>query len=254
VSDVPETWVHCKLSRSMERNDTDRLGNSNDFVLSSRCVGTTSTKTIRCKARTGPLQVTSISPRRHSSQTNQLQWEHGAPPRRARSRSRRTDRGWFRSEPSRSRTMPGRRTSRLPEPGARPSAVVDQLEFRDIWRWAVESCQDGDRDDRLNVALSVTSITVIGPFAVASNTCGASVAAGASCQVGVTFIPAALARPRAFSRLADSAMTSPQTVSLTGTGSAPVTLPRAVELRHGCGGWYEHRQDGDLDETGKPSH
>jgi hypothetical protein len=51
--------------------------------------------------------------------------------------------------------------------------------------------------NRLNVALSFTSIGASGPFAVASDTCGASVAAGASCTVGVTFSPTTTGMPRA---------------------------------------------------------
>ena len=78
--------------------------------------------------------------------------------------------------------------------------------------------------NRLNVALSFASITVSGPFAVASNTCGADMPAGASCAIGVQFTPDALGSATGVLTLADSAVTSPQTVSLTGTGSAPVTL------------------------------
>ena len=78
--------------------------------------------------------------------------------------------------------------------------------------------------NRLNVALSFTSIAASGPFAVASDTCGASVAAGASCTVGVAFTPAALGSATGVLAFMDSALTSPQTVSLAGTGGAPVTL------------------------------
>jgi hypothetical protein len=49
--------------------------------------------------------------------------------------------------------------------------------------------------NRLNTTLTVSSVAVSGvsgPFAVASNTCGAGVAAGASCTVGVTFSPTAV--------------------------------------------------------------
>src|SRR6267143_1889177 len=78
--------------------------------------------------------------------------------------------------------------------------------------------------NRQNVALSFSSITVSGPFAVASNTCVADIAAGASCAIGVAFSPDALGSATGVLTLTDSAVTSPQTVSLTGTGSAPVTL------------------------------
>jgi hypothetical protein len=81
--------------------------------------------------------------------------------------------------------------------------------------------------NRLNATLTVSSVAasgVSGPFAVASNTCGTSVAAGASCTVGVTFSPATVGSATGSLTFNDSAITSPQTVSLSGTGSAPVTL------------------------------
>jgi sugar lactone lactonase YvrE len=80
--------------------------------------------------------------------------------------------------------------------------------------------------NRLNTTLTVSSVAVSGvsgPFAVASNTCGA-VAAGASCTVGVTFSPTAVGSATGTLTFNDSALTSPQTVSLSGTGIAPVTL------------------------------
>ncbi len=73
-------------------------------------------------------------------------------------------------------------------------------------------------------ALNFTSIGVSGPFAVSSNTCGSSVLAGKTCTVGVTFSPVAIGVTTGMLSIADSAVTTPQTVSLSGTGGAPVTL------------------------------
>lgn len=78
--------------------------------------------------------------------------------------------------------------------------------------------------NRLSTALTFTGISVTSPFAISSNTCGTGIAAGATCSVGVTFTPAALGAATGTLTFADSAINSPQTVSLTGTGSAPVTL------------------------------
>ena len=72
--------------------------------------------------------------------------------------------------------------------------------------------------NRLNVALSFSSITVSGPFAVASDTCGASVAAGTSCTVGVTFSPTTTGSITGTLTFTDDAATSPQVVSLSGAG------------------------------------
>jgi len=80
--------------------------------------------------------------------------------------------------------------------------------------------------NRLSTVLTLTSISVPAgePFAITSNTCGASLAAGSSCAVGVTFTPTALGGATGTLSFADSAINSPQAVSLTGTGITPVTL------------------------------
>jgi hypothetical protein len=67
-------------------------------------------------------------------------------------------------------------------------------------------------------ALTITSIVTTGDFAQL-NTCGASLAAGASCAISVTFTPTA-ARSRTGSlTITDNAVGSPQIVSLGGSGS-----------------------------------
>jgi len=78
----------------------------------------------------------------------------------------------------------------------------------------------------LNTTLTVSSVAVSGvngPFAVASNTC-ASVLPGKTCTVGVTFTPGATGSATGTVTFTHSAVNSPQTVSLSGTGIAPVTL------------------------------
>jgi hypothetical protein len=76
-----------------------------------------------------------------------------------------------------------------------------------------------------NAALSITSIGLSGAnpgdFAQ-SNSCGASVAAGANCTISVTFMSTANGTRSAAVTLTDNATGSPQSVSLTGTGTAPV--------------------------------
>jgi hypothetical protein len=79
-------------------------------------------------------------------------------------------------------------------------------------------------NNHANVALSFSSIATSAGFAIASNTCGTSIAAGANCTVGVTFTSTAIGAATGMLTFIDSAPNSPQTVSLTGTGSAPVTL------------------------------
>src|SRR5277367_3707709 len=59
-------------------------------------------------------------------------------------------------------------------------------------------------------ALAFTNIATIGDFAIASNTCGTSVAAGAACKVGVTFSPTATGARTGTLTFADPASNSPQ--------------------------------------------
>lgn len=75
--------------------------------------------------------------------------------------------------------------------------------------------------NRGTAALALTGITIAGTDATSftdTNTCGKSVAAGASCAITVIFKPAAKGALTATLSIADSATGSPQTVSLNGTG------------------------------------
>ncbi|HEY7834946.1 MAG TPA: choice-of-anchor D domain-containing protein, partial [Ktedonobacterales bacterium] len=87
-------------------------------------------------------------------------------------------------------------------------------------------------------ALAITSITFTGAnpgdFAQ-TNTCGGSVAAGASCTISVTFSPTAKGSRGATLNVNDNAAGSPQTVALVGTGS-PQQLPAGVYVMDGFEG------------------
>lgn len=77
-------------------------------------------------------------------------------------------------------------------------------------------------------ALSISSIAVTGQdykeFAEA-NTCGASVAAGASCTINITFTPLLFGTRTSTLAITDNAPNSPQSVALSGMGMGPgVTL------------------------------
>jgi hypothetical protein len=68
-----------------------------------------------------------------------------------------------------------------------------------------------------SAALSVTSVVASGDFAVSSNGCAGSLAAGASCTVGVVFKPSASGTRTGALTASDSAGT--QSATLTGTGA-----------------------------------
>lgn len=69
-------------------------------------------------------------------------------------------------------------------------------------------------------ALAITSVVPTTYFAVSSNTCGTSLAAGTSCIISVTFTPNAIGTINGSLTIKDGDPTSPQVVSLTGTGSS----------------------------------
>ncbi|HXJ93989.1 MAG TPA: choice-of-anchor D domain-containing protein [Terriglobia bacterium] len=73
-----------------------------------------------------------------------------------------------------------------------------------------------------NASLTISSIAATGDFAQ-TGTCGASLAAGANCQINVTFKPTTNGQRTGSVSVTDNATGSPQAVSLTGTGVKPGT-------------------------------
>jgi hypothetical protein len=67
--------------------------------------------------------------------------------------------------------------------------------------------------------LSITQIAASGDFSE-TNTCGASVAAGSSCQISVIFTPIATGNRAGNVTITDDAPGSPQNISLSGTGTS----------------------------------
>jgi hypothetical protein len=108
--------------------------------------------------------------------------------------------------------------------GASPAVSLSpsSLSFGNELAGAASSSQAITLSNTGNAALSITGLTLTGAnpsdFAQ-SNTCGASVAAGASCTISVTFTPAASGSFTAAVSVADNASGSPQTVALSGTGT-----------------------------------
>jgi hypothetical protein len=70
-------------------------------------------------------------------------------------------------------------------------------------------------------ALAINSITVGGDF-TQSNNCGGSLAAGGSCTISVRFTPTVLGARSGTLSINDSDSSSPQTIALSGTGTAGV--------------------------------
>lgn len=74
--------------------------------------------------------------------------------------------------------------------------------------------------------LTISSITLtganIGDYSISSNNCGASLAAGNNCIVGITFTPTIVGSRTANLTFTTNAASSPNNVPLTGTGQAPI--------------------------------
>jgi hypothetical protein len=84
--------------------------------------------------------------------------------------------------------------------------------------------------NNLSVPINIAGIGAGTGFAQ-SNTCGASLASGASCTVSVTFSPSAIQYYSSAVTITDSAPTSPQTVPITGNGIAALAYsPKLISF------------------------
>jgi hypothetical protein len=87
-----------------------------------------------------------------------------------------------------------------------------------------------------NTALSITNIAVTGTdsnWYAESNTCGTSVAAGASCTITATFTPLQGGPASPSINLTDTGTGSPQSIALSGTGVIPTATLAPMSLNFG---------------------
>jgi hypothetical protein len=82
-------------------------------------------------------------------------------------------------------------------------------------------------------SLSISSIAASGDFAQ-TNSCGSSVAAGASCTINVTFTPTAPGTRSGTITITDDAPGSPHVISLSGTGTGPAVSFSASTMSVGA--------------------
>ncbi|HEY6770342.1 MAG TPA: choice-of-anchor D domain-containing protein [Candidatus Sulfotelmatobacter sp.] len=86
--------------------------------------------------------------------------------------------------------------------------------------------------NQMSTALTGISISVTGSGYSQVNTCGTSVAAGATCTITVKLTPITTGALTGTVTITDSAVSSPQTITLTGTGQLPVSFT-PVALTYG---------------------
>ena len=108
------------------------------------------------------------------------------------------------------------------------SLSVGALSFSATTAGATSPAQTITLKNTGGATLNITSISITGANAsnfAATNNCGSSLAASATCTVSITFTPSSAASFSASLSFADNAANSPQSVTLTGAGiSAPVPL------------------------------
>jgi hypothetical protein len=106
-----------------------------------------------------------------------------------------------------------------------------------------------------NATMSISSLALTGSNAsdfVENNNCGSSVAAGANCTIVVSFTPAASGARTAALTISDNATGSPQTVSLSGTGSHDVILSWTASPTSAITGYNVYRGTTSGEESSTP--
>jgi sugar lactone lactonase YvrE len=109
---------------------------------------------------------------------------------------------------------------------AAPTATLSPttLSFGSVATGVTTSAQTLTLSNTSSAALNISGISIGGTnpsdFAE-TNTCGATLAAGASCTISVTFTPSSAASFAATVSVADNATGSPQTAALSGSGTIP---------------------------------
>ncbi len=108
-------------------------------------------------------------------------------------------------------------------------------------------------------ALTISSISILGTNSAdfsQNNTCGTSLAAGASCTVAVLFTPRTTGSLAGDLTITDNATGSPQAVPLTGTGTSStshyVSLTWTASTSSGVVGYYVYRGTSSGGESGTP--
>jgi hypothetical protein len=106
-----------------------------------------------------------------------------------------------------------------------------------------------------NTTLSITSLAITGTNAsdfAQTNTCGSLLAAGANCTIALMFTPSLAAAEAATLGITDNASGSPQTVSLSGTGTHDVILSWTASPSAGVVGYNVYRGATSKGESSAP--
>jgi hypothetical protein len=112
--------------------------------------------------------------------------------------------------------------------GSLPTATLTGISFgSEVEGTTTAAMSAALTNTSITTALTISGITITGTnaadFAITTgtNACGASVAAATSCSIYATFKPSLVGPESATLNVADNATGSPQTATLSGTGTAP---------------------------------
>ena len=113
--------------------------------------------------------------------------------------------------------------------GGAPGAALSpsSLSFGNVVVGATSPAKAVTLSNGGQATLNISSITASGDFAISSTTCGATLAQGKNCKINLTFTPTQLGSRTGTLSVSDNAPGSPQTASLSGTGTAAATLTPA---------------------------
>ena len=129
--------------------------------------------------------------------------------------------GWSAAQVSEFEVFPGGSTTGGGG-SATLSASPSSVSFGNENVGSTSSAQSVTVSNSGTAAAAISGVSVTGPFAQ-TNTCGSSLAAGASCTVSATFSPTAAGSATGAISVASNATGSPLTVALSGTGVATTT-------------------------------
>ncbi|NYF79573.1 choice-of-anchor D domain-containing protein [Granulicella arctica] len=113
-----------------------------------------------------------------------------------------------------------------PAPAPAPAATLtpSTLNFGSVQTGTNSTAQNATLTNTGNAPLAIGGISLTGTNSAAfisTNTCGSTLATGASCTIAVTFDPISAGTDAATLSVSDNAAGSPQTSSLTGVATAP---------------------------------
>jgi subtilase family serine protease len=108
------------------------------------------------------------------------------------------------------------------------SLTISATEGTTVTSQSVTVKNTGGGDDLAISSIAITTGTNANLFSLASNTCGSTLAANASCSFTVNFTPHTFGSFPASVSITDNASNSPQTVNLTGTGTEIGTYALSV--------------------------